>query len=353
MSVNTGASPHAVYLFQDDESNIRQVALKLQHFCCDGTSMINLFHRLLLASLTEPVNKENLPPVGPWTVDSSGVALEAMWKESTLQLVSGFAKAIWNPAYAFHPFGRPVVALPSRHPVAWNLTELSRTNKTVGFCQQLSEKETLALLEACKRRGTSVTGALMAAALQSASRCVSRARIEQSVPNDFTMTGCFVASTRKVGNVNDEVLSHFASGSFVRVNKCEAESFWATAQTVKTKIANVQDNMLYVALMGYFGMSLMPLFTPEPTVCISSWSPKSPLLDTYGPWTLVDGELLQNTRHVVYPIMSTYTVKGRLHLSLFGLVPRFEPETLQDFLSGTVQCLRQVVKEEEMVASKL
>jgi len=324
------ASPHALYLFADADSDVHQVVFKLAHFICDGPSVINLIHLVLHESLAVPMDTP-LPSPSPWTVDCDSALFHTLKSAPWLQTALGLVRAALNPALVFlHPGGART--LPTM-PLQGSYADFARTSRTVAHCAQLSAAETAGLTAACKARGASVTAVVLAAALKASA---------QAMPDACggALSGCVVANTRKACGMPDSVLSNGASGYFVRA--LPTASVFDSAEGIKRTIVANQDDMPYYGLLSVLGQGLIAttFAAPEPTLCISSWCPKSPLAASYSNWRVHDVELLQNTRHVCYPLLSVYTVCDRLHLSFFVQTPRFDAVLARDVLLRCAQLLR-------------
>ena len=352
--VDTGdsaGSPHTLWLFQPeqpDASGIEtaDIALDLSHFAVDGSGLSPLMHEVLYYALDPTAD---LPEYGSWPITQEVGLNDALLlhlsrpKRIVLQIIE-FIQVIYRGLaweYVSIPkFGN------------YGTKDYGRLNSTSCLCIKLSEKETNALVDRCKKQSVSVTAAVAAAVLESISELT-----QDYVNRPFAPTLCLVADSRKLASPPipaTDLAPHVYAFPPFRTNpmtwkeQTDNTRTWQLARNIKDFIRNYLADpikvMLYADLIAIL-LSFQPTSGATPMLNVSSWSASSPVLKKYAETTVEDVELLQNMAYNTWINVSMYTFIGKLSVSIIAPTPRFNQDVLQQVYDKANSKLHRMIDD--------
>lgn len=122
-----------------------------------------------------------------------------------------------------------------------------------------------------------------------------------------------------------------------------------------------REALVFGARMMPFNLSNQPISVNPPTLVVSSWSPKSPIVERYACASppqageekrkrrvdvVVDDALFAMNGSINgWVTISVYTVVDKLHVTLLAPVPRFHEEEVQKVHQGGRMRMMNMIKE--------
>jgi len=219
-------------------------------------------------------------------------------------------------------------------------------NRSKCCLQTLSPDETAKFLQVCKKQGLTVT-TMCAAAF---SKSIADELVRLGVSNAPKLQLCFVVDTRGVcvPPVSPNDMSIHAASLPPCMTPTENLSVFDLARNFRSFIVQHLPRLLdYAHLLADRLSGLQPAHVFCPSLVVSSWSAKPPILPKYQTSAVVGAELFQNVAHTGWLALSVYSpVKdGPLCLSLFAAVPRFDPELVERISQGGIENIKRTLRE--------
>lgn len=355
LRVNNGPiSPHTVWMFgpEDDDSGVFDIALDFQHYCIDGSSLKLIIHEFLTYALEKKnMSEEELEaavPYGPWPVPQEVYLDEELAKIPFFQRRWEATKALAIVIY--RAFNEHFPHLPRDD--SMNKEDYSKLNSTMCLLEVLSETETTELLKKCRENKVSVTAICASAYLQACAEVVYE---HMPIRRPFQAQLCIVGDSRTMASVaapEEDMTPHvYAFPGFqskMQTWEADKSNAWEMAKEIREFIVDVSSRAifakLYARLITFF-LSHQPTNQFCPILNVSSWCAKSSVKAEYGEYKVEGLELLQNMSSHSWINLSAYSFLGKLHLSVYAPVPRFNKEDVEQVSKRGASKLRALIKQ--------
>ena len=343
-----GVCPNKVFVFQRELIEEKEIGLFLAHFFCDGFSFFNAFCHLLEVAFESPEREVKVTQTYALDCDS---VFDREWQANGfgyLSFITNLGKALYryidNPFRSIGPY--TLYRLPKTG------IELSHENRAIPYTKQFTEEETVELRKLCRTNGVTMTGYIAA--------CIEKSiyeRFFQGIRGTHG-DGCFfrgliLMSLRDVCQVDNEAMSAFASAvpsnysfpierSDVVVTDWSHIIFSRARQIREGVIGQSKSFKLSHGYLGKIGNKSAPLVAIKLSYLLSSLNIET-MKEKYGDFEVVDGQLLQNARHTVAPLITAYPLGKRLHITCCGLVPLMEEKQIVDLLDDIMKNMRSFI----------
>ena len=292
-----------------------------EHSVCDGLSLSNVAHELLIALAGDDDNMFVNSLSWPTTMEMA--IQRSLSKLSKLVTFGRFIfAALYLRATNTWPIARIPVAI-----VDFPLADMADYCHTEAAYGMLNKEQTHKLVEKCRREGVTVTSAVSSAILCVVSTLV---KSEETQPTVLHFSIGADSRRRCIPPVPNHDLSYHVSGmmSFLTPTRdipTTSEGVWQLAKAfghhMKTCIDAGQILALGMIMGTIFQKTLgPPNFAELPTCGISSWG-ILPFREEYGPWKLVTMTPFVNMIRGVMPFTTIQTVNGILTIMYVGTDP--------------------------------
>jgi hypothetical protein len=327
------ASPHTIWVFQNpaEENGDFEIGVELSHFAVDGSGLAPVMHEVLQYTLLDIPP----PPYGQWPMTQQH-GLSETFNRSFTWVNKEFQKLKALLYVVYLAFSKEHVNLARNDSIKEK--DYGKLNSTCCICDTLNPEETELLVAKCRQKKVSVTAAVSAAYLET---CAQMKEEELKSNKLFRAILIILADSRKLATPpvpatdlapHVYALPSFASKPKVWTNEQNLEDTWELANDIKEYIrsyaAYPMKSAFYAELIAFF-LKQQPTKQTVPLVNVSSWCVNGPVLPKYGRYDVADVELLQNMAFHSWFNISMYTFLGKLHVSLFAPVPRFQEDLIR------------------------
>ncbi|CAF1192295.1 unnamed protein product [Adineta steineri] len=332
------------WLLQDpeddnDNNSPREIVVICEHSVCDGLSLSNVTHELLIALAGE--NDSIFQKSLNWPITMETAIQQSLSFISRVTMLGRFILAAI--------YSRTTNKLPiARIPLA-DIINYSHTEASYGV---LNKEETQKLVEKCRRQGVTVTSAVGAAMLCAVSTVVKSKEENRSTALHLALG----ADTRRrcIPPIPNHDLTYHVSGMMSFVMPTEdipitAEGIWELAKIFGCHTKSCIDAGQILALgmiMGKIFQKTLgpPNFDEHPTCGVSSWG-ILPFREQYGRWQLEAMTPFVNMNRTVMPFTTIQTVNGILTFMFVGTDPIIPISILETLRDGTMQKLHQMIDD--------
>lgn len=339
------------------------VLLACQHVVCDGITIMAMCQQLM-EFLVDP---ERVPELGEWAPADDVALEETMEKRFRYGAVKRLGLNVWTLAEYLYPVMRPCDSLPLRDE-SWNLFQSRKEYvlKHRTFIQNVdfTAIETKRLEERCRKAGVTVTTAVSAAFLFAVAEHSIGSKTGKR--SDFAIS--IVTNYRndlippRPGNVDappyaGSIPLRLPCPPVTKDGSVNEADVWASARIISTGINSVSlEKKLWFAKQTGRLLKHVPvtLNTPNrPAFCLSSWG-RSEISSEFSSKTktikVIRALFAQSCRNISLPLISMYSVAGKLYISCMAQLPTYDQALLENMFNSMKKYLTVLIGEPSSVA---
>lgn len=314
-----------------------------EHCICDGLSLSNAAHELLMILSDEDGNLFN--DSLDWPIGME----DAIWKSlSTINQYITLGRFIFSAVYTYMTTKLPTARIPFGN-IHFHIDDMDKYCNTETVYGTLNKEMTAKFIAKCRHEGVTVTAAVISAILSATSTLIPTDSAQETllkvILSADTRQRCIPPISNRELNFHVSSIAPFimTTSTVPKVS----EGLWQLATTVghhmKTCINAGQifafgmiQAKIYEKILGPVNVSLIP------TYCISSWGPL-PFVEQYGQWKLTAMAPFVSLIRGPFPFATVQTVNGILTMMFASPDPLITSNVLTALRDRSMDTLREMV----------